>query len=159
MDPACEICGTTCGLDRHHILHKRMGGSRDPAVHDHANLISICRRCHINLHEGGWALERLPEGFRVVDRRSGRQVMRRLRDADLDAATLFRALTLIEASFAQVVDVLPYLSDDELVEAFASALTLGKRAWLVQAAILYEAEQRSTYGDRSLEAIARRFDI
>src|SRR3972149_3350584 len=36
---------------------------------------------------------------------------------------------------------------------------LGKRSWLLQAAILYEAQRRSVYGDRSLEAISRKFEI
>jgi len=155
----CEICGSTRGLDRHHVLHKKMGGSREPAVHDHANLISICRRCHTNLHEGGWRLERLPEGIRVVDRRGGAEVMRRLRRPEGRPTALFRGLALIESSFAQVVGVVPYLTDDELVEAFASARSLRKRAWLVQSAILHEAQRRGVYGDRNLEAIARRFEI
>ena len=45
------------------------------------------------------------------------------------------------------------------MEAFAYASSFSKRSWLVQAAILSEAQQRSIYGDRSLEAIARRFEI
>jgi hypothetical protein len=32
---------------------------------------------------------------------------------------------------------LPYLTDDQLVEAFTYASSFGKRSWLVQAAILY----------------------
>jgi hypothetical protein len=159
MHEACEICGSTRGLDRHHVLHKKIGGSRDPAVHDHANLISICRPCHMNLHEGIWRLERLADGIRIVDHRTGRQVMRRLRDADVDVPTLLHGLTLAESTLAHLVDALPYLSDDQLVEAFASTVELGRRAWLVQAAILYEAQQRSVYGDRTLEAVARRFEI
>src|SRR5215208_7183688 len=121
MDPACEICGTTRGLDRHHVLHKRMGGSRDPAIHGHANLISICRRCHTNLHEGGWRLELLPDGIRVVDTRAGAEVMRRLRRPDGEPTALVRGLALIESSFTQVAGVVPYLTDDELVEAFAAS--------------------------------------
>ena len=31
--------------------------------------------------------------------------------------------------------------------------------WLIQAAILYEAQKRSTYGEQALVAIARRFEI
>ena len=52
-----------------------------------------------------------------------------------------------------------YLSDEQLVEAFNYANSFGKRSWLVQAAVLYEAQQRSIYGKQSLEAIARRFEI
>jgi endonuclease/exonuclease/phosphatase (EEP) superfamily protein YafD len=158
-ESACEICGSTRGLDRHHVVHRKMGGSKDPAVHDAANLVTICRHCHTNLHEGPWELIRLTNGFRVVDRQSGRQVMRRLQNPNIDVPTLFHLLTLSEASVTHLVDAVPYLSDDQLVEAFASAITMGRQAWLVQAAILHEAQQRSTYGDGSLAAIARRFDI
>ena len=45
------------------------------------------------------------------------------------------------------------------MEAFTYACSFGKRSWLVQAAILYEAQQRSTYGERTLETVARRFEI
>ena len=45
------------------------------------------------------------------------------------------------------------------MEAFNYAAGFGKRSWLVQAAVLYEAQERSIYGKQSLEAIARRFEI
>ena len=37
--------------------------------------------------------------------------------------------------------------------------SFGKRSWMLQAAILYEAQERSIYGQRSLEAIAKTFGI
>ena len=85
--------------------------------------------------------------------------MRRLHDEDFDASAFLHQLTTAEASLGQLVKDVPFLTDDQLVEAFASAHSLGKRAWVIQAAILSEAQQRSVYGDHSLEAIARRFDI
>ena len=156
---SCEICGAIRGLDRHHILHRKMGGSNDPLVHDHATLITLCRRCHTSLHEGGWQLSRLPDGIRVIDKDTGEQVMRRRFCADLDVSRLFHLLTLVDGSLTHLVEAVPFLNDDQLVDAFASAQTFGKRGWLIQAAILYEAQQRSIYGEGSLAAIARRFDI
>jgi hypothetical protein len=136
-----------------------MGGSADPAVHDQSNLITLCRPCHRKIHEGRWELERSPEMVRVLDRDSGQQVMRRLYNPGLDIPQLFHSLNLTEAFLARLQEALPYMSDDQLVEVFAYARSLGKRLWLVQAAVFYEAQQRSIYGDRSLEAIARRFEI
>lgn len=60
---------------------------------------------------------------------------------------------------SRLLETLPYLIDDQLKEAFTYACSFGKRSWLVQAAIMHEAQQRSTHGDRSLEAIARGFGI
>jgi hypothetical protein len=85
--------------------------------------------------------------------------MRRLYDKSFDASTFLHQLTRAESSLEQLVKDVPFLNDEQLVEAFASARSLGKRAWIIEAAILYEAQQRSIYGDHSLEAIARRFDI
>ena len=85
--------------------------------------------------------------------------MRRLFGKDFDAPTFFHQLTLSEDRLERLIHDVPYLTDEQLVEAFACSRSLGKRAWVIQAAILYEAQQRSVYGDHSLEAIARRFDI
>jgi hypothetical protein len=68
-------------------------------------------------------------------------------------------MNLADDTLCQLREALPYLSDDQLVEAFNYASCFGKRSWLIQAAVLHEAQQRSIYGDRSLEAIARRFEI
>ncbi len=159
MDSSCEICGTIRNLDRHHVIPKRMGGSQNPTVHDEGNLITLCRGCHRNIHEGRWELIRSQEGIRVVDKNTGELVMRRLYNPDLDIPSLFQLLNLAEDSLSRLHQALPYLTDEQLVEAFAYACSFGKRSWLVQAAILYEAQQRSTYGERTLEAIARRFEI
>jgi hypothetical protein len=68
-------------------------------------------------------------------------------------------LNVAEDSLKCISHVVAYLTDDQLVEAFNYACSIGKYSWLMQAAVLYEAQQRSTYGERTLEAIARRFEI
>lgn len=159
MDSNCEICGRARNLDQHHVIPKHMGGRKDPAVHDESNLMTLCRSCHRNLHEGRWELVRSSEGIWVFDKQTGNQIMRRLYRPGVDPSALFQILNLAEDSLRGISEALPYLTDDQLVEAFTYACSFGKRSWLVQAAILYEAQQRSTYGDRTLEAIARRFEI
>lgn len=154
----CEICGSIRGPDRHHIILKGMGGSRGPAVHDQSNLLTLCRSCHERVHQGVWELHRSEIGIQVVDQQ-GQQVMRRRYNAELDVSSLFQLLNEVEDSLARLGKAVPYLADDQLVEAFSYASSFSKRSWLVQAAILYEAQQRSIYGDRSLEAISRRFEI
>lgn len=155
----CEVCGATRNLDRHHIIPKRMGGSRNSEIHVESNLITLCRRCHRTVHEGNWNLIRSGQGIQVMDKHTGLQVMRRFFTPEFDVPSLFELLNQVEGSITHLVDALPYLLDDQLVEAFSHALSFGKRAWLLQAAILFEAQQRSTYGDNTLEAIARRFEI
>ena len=156
---SCEICQKTRGLDHHHVVPRGMGGSREPKVLGEDNLITLCRTCHRNFHEGGWILERSPHLLRVVDGRSGDEIMRRHYDYDFDPAAFLDLLNRLDASLDQAVRLVRYLDDDQLVEAFRGARSLGKRAWLLEAAILHEAQRRSVYGDRSLEGIARRFEI
>ena len=156
---SCEICGAIKNLDRHHVIPKRMGGRKNSVVSDETNLMTLCRRCHRNFHQGLWELVRSREGIWVLDKQSGDLVMRRLYNPDLDTPSLFQLLNSAEDSLSRLFEVLPYLNDDQLVEAFTYASSFGKRSWLIRAAILYEAQQRSIYGDRSLEAIARRFEI
>ena len=159
MNSDCEICGALRNLDRHHVIPKRMGGRKNPEVHDESNLMTLCRSCHRNLHEGRWDLIRSADGIRVLDKHTGEQVMRRLYNSDLDTPSIFQNLNVAENSLTQLFNVMAYLTDDQLVEAFNYASNFGKRSWLVQAAVLYEAQQRSIYGKQSLEAIARRFEI
>ena len=158
-DSHCEICGTIHSLDRHHVVPRGMGGSREPKVLGEDNLITLCRTCHRNFHEGGWVLERSPHLLRVVDGRSGDEIMRRHCPQGFDPAAFLDLLNRLDASLDQAVHLVRYLDDDQLVEAFRGARSLGKRGWLLEAAILYEAQRRSVYGDRSLEGIARRFEI
>ncbi len=159
MNLACEICGAIYNLDRHHVIPRRMGGSKDPTVHSESNLMTLCRGCHRNFHNGVWDLVRSPEGFWVLDKHTGDLVMRRLNNPDLDPSSMLQRLNSAEVALSELFDMLPYLTDDMLGEVFSYASSFGKRAWLIQAAVLYEAQQRSIYGDRSLEAIARRLEI
>lgn len=155
----CQICGAIHSLDEHHIQPKGMGGSKDPTVEAPENKITLCRTCHRNIHDHRWELRRSDRELTVVDPETGELVMRRLFNRDFDAPAFFHQLALSEDCLERLIHDVPYLTDDQLVEAFASAHSLGKRAWIIQAAILYEAQQRSVYGDHSLEAIAGRFDI
>jgi hypothetical protein len=158
-DTPCAICGDSRNMDRHHIRPRGTGGSKDPSVRSDDNLIWLCRSCHRNIHEGRWLLERFSDGLRVIDKETGEQVMRRLYLPGFDAPSFFQALNLAEDSLSSLFAKLAYLSDEQLVEAFGYSRSLGKRSWLVQAAILYEAQQRSAYNDHALEGIARRFEI
>jgi hypothetical protein len=136
-----------------------MGGSKDPTLLGPDNLITLCRTCHRNIHEGGWALERSPQLLQVVDRLTGQEVMRRHFHRGFDAAAYLDLLGRLHLSLDQAAQFVRYLDDEQLVEAFEDARCFGKRAWLLQAAILYEAQRRSVYGDHSLEGIARRFEV
>ena len=144
MNTSCEICGAVRDLDRHHVIPRRMGGTKDPAVHDESNLMTLCRGCHRNIHEGRWKLIRSPEGISVVDPHSGEQIMRRLQNPGLDVPSLFQLLNMTDDSLRRLHEALPYLTDEQLVEAFSYTISIGKRSWLIQAAILYEAQRRST---------------
>ncbi len=136
-----------------------MGGSKNPEVNADTNLTTLCRKCHQRIHEGGWKLEQSPSLVRVVDRRTGAEIMRRHCDPNFDAPRFLGALTLMETSLAAALDGLVYLNDEQLIEAFQASRSIGKRAWLMQAAILYEAQRRSVYGDQAVEAMARSFGI
>jgi len=159
VSQVCEICGTNRTLDRHHVVSRGMGGSKKPEVHSDENLTTLCRPCHRNIHEGGWVLERASGLLRVIDVSTGHEVMRRFNTRDFDCASFFVFLERLERSLNEAIGVIPYLDDEQLVEAFRTSRALGKRSWVLQAAILYEAQRRSIYGDRSMEAIARRFEI
>ena len=66
--------------------------------------------------------------------------MRRPANPDVDVPALLQLLNLAEASFAQILVAIPNFTDEQLVEAYNYASSLGKRAWMVQAAILHEAQ-------------------
>jgi hypothetical protein len=155
----CAICGATRGLDRHHVTARRMGGSRDPSILSEENVLVLCRTCHANIHEDRWALLYSEQGLWVRDAQTGRAIMRRLQNPSVDPPKLFELLNLTEDSYTHLLKALPFLDDEELVEAFAYARNFGKHAWLVQAAILHEAQARSIYGEETLVAVARRFEI
>ena len=128
-------------------------------MHANANIMTLCRSCHRNIHEGGWELQRSAAMVRVVDTRTGQEIMRRAQSRGFDPSAFFQALNVVDASLAEALTAIAYLDDDQLVEAFKLSHSLGKRCWMLEAAILLEAHRRSVYGDRSMESIARRFEI
>ena len=133
MATECEICGTVHNLDRHHVIPKRMGGRDDPAIDDPTNLMTICRGCHQKIHRGTWTIQRSPELLRVTEQRTGDQVMRRHYDQCLDAPAVLHLLNIAEGSLSTVLESIPYLSDDQLVEVFGYLRDIGKRSWLIKA--------------------------
>jgi hypothetical protein len=136
-----------------------MGGSRDASVHAQSNLLTLCRRCHRNLHEGGWSISLSETELRVTDARSGTEVMRRLYRQGFDASAFLSGFNEMESLLGEGIGSIAFLDDEQLVEAFRISRTVGKKAWLVQAAILYEAQRRSVYGEGRVVAIARQFEI
>jgi hypothetical protein len=136
-----------------------MGGSRDPDVLSDENILVLCRRCHANIHEARWTLTCSEEGLWVQDAQTGEPVMRRFANPGIDIPALFAVLNHSADALGHLEDVVKFLDDEALIEAFAYARTFGKHAWLVQAAILHEAQARSIYGEETLVAVARRFEI
>lgn len=59
-------CETDRGCEAHHIVHRAHGGS-----HDLTNLVTLCRRHHHLVHEGGFSIERTPTGDLVFVRPDG----------------------------------------------------------------------------------------
>ena len=155
----CAVCSGIRNLDRHHMHARGMGGSKDPAVNADDNLITLCRSCHRNIHEGGWELQRSAAVFRVVDRQTGQEVMRRMRSPTFNPSSFLQLLNDIDQSLGEAPKLVAYLDDDQLVEAFRASRSLGRRSWMLQAAILHEAQRRSVYKDHLLEGIARTFEI
>ncbi|TMG06706.1 MAG: HNH endonuclease [Chloroflexi bacterium] len=112
----CEICGTNRNLDQHHVESRGMGGSKDPVVNADDNLITLCRSCHRNIHEGGWELQCSASMFRVIDRRTGEQVMRRMRSPTFNPSSFLQLLNVIDRSLSEAPTLVAYLDDDQLVE-------------------------------------------
>ena len=136
-----------------------MGGSKNPDVHSEANLLTLCRRCHRNVHEGGWVIERSRTELRVLDRRSGNLLMRRLYRPGFDPSEYLAMFNRMDSLIGDAIELIPYLDNEQLVEAFRGSRSFGKRAWLLQGAILHEAQLRSIYSDRLLASVARQFEI
>ena len=155
----CSICSSPREVDRHHVMPKRMGGSRDKQVDAQSNLLTLCRRCHRNVHEGGWVLTQSETELRVTDKRTGTEVMRRLYRQGFDSGAFLAGFNQIELVLGNGIESIVFLDDEQLVEAFRISRTVGKKAWLIQAAILYEAQRRSVYGEGMLVGIARQFEI
>ena len=158
-DSRCEICGASRNLEVHHIEPRRMGGSRKPEIEAPSNKAVLCRSCHIEITEQRWRLERSERQLVVTEVPTGEVVLRRLSDPDFDPSQYFQGLNLVESQMNAIVRGVPYLTDDQLVDLFGYLRTLDQRTWKAQAAILWEAKQRSAYGDRAWEAMGRSFGI
>jgi hypothetical protein len=57
--PGCRAPASWC--DAHHIVWWTNGGGTSLW-----NLVLLCRRHHVAVHEGGWKLERGPDGLTLV---------------------------------------------------------------------------------------------
>jgi len=55
----CQHCGAKEELNAHHIRKKSEGGTNTPK-----NGITLCKKCHDELHAGKWQLEKKPAGFK-----------------------------------------------------------------------------------------------
>ncbi len=155
----CEICGAIHRLEVHHIVSRGMGGSSRPEIEAASNKITICRSCHTEITEHRWNLTRNDHELLVTSVATGETVARRAYDSQFDAPAYFHRLTLLDLELDSVMSGIPYLTDEQLVELYASLRGLGKTAWKAQSAILWEAKQRSVHGDRAWEAMGRTFGI
>jgi len=76
------------------------------------------------------------------------------------AGEALHAVTLTEATFTTLHDLIPRMDDDQLIATYQRADELGKRAWLVQAHCLWEARARKQrQNDDALTSVARGFSI
>src|SRR5687768_14787322 len=155
----CQICGSPHHLETHHIEPRRMGGSSRPEIEAAENKILICRSCHTEITENRWRLVRTPTELTVVSRETGEILVRRLFNPAFDPSAFFAKINLIELDLDALLPDLPYLADERIVELFQELHEGGKGAWKAQAAIVWEAKQRSIYGDKAWEAMGRTFGI
>ena len=158
-DSVCEICSASRQLEVHHIVPRRMGGSKRPEIEDDSNKIVLCRTCHTKITEQRWRLERSETELVVTDVGSETVVMRRLHDPAFSPSQYFQQLNLLEPELQALLQGIPYLSDDQLVDLFSFLRSLDQSTWRMQAAVIWEAKRRSVYGDRAWEAMGRTFGI
>jgi hypothetical protein len=55
----CEVCGSTAGLETHHIIPQAAASTEKSNIHAAGNLVSLCTTCHDDHHGGrllitGW---------------------------------------------------------------------------------------------------------
>ena len=136
-----------------------MGGSKNPQRHADDNKAWLCATCHRQITENHWELTRTETCLQVVEKATGKLVARRLFGSGFNAASYFQDLNFLERGFEPIIHRVPYLTDEQLVELFQYLRSIGKHSWKAQAAILWEAKQRSVYGDRAWEAMGRTFGI
>jgi hypothetical protein len=137
----CEICGTSRNLETHHIVPRRMGGSRRPEIEATSNKAVLCHSCHTQITEQRWRLERTDQELLVTDVATGQVVARRLFNSDFRPSEYFHELNLLEGRLDILVQGIPYLTDDQLVDLFSYFRGVDQRAWKAQAAILWEAKR------------------
>ena len=159
VDSDCEICGARSRLEVHHIEPRRMGGSKRPEIEADSNKIVLCHDCHANITEQRWHLQRTPDELVIADVATGEVVVRRRYNPDFSPSTYFFNVQQLEHGLQDLIRGIPYLADDQLVELFQQLRLLDQRTWIVQAAICFEAKQRSVYGDRAWEAMGKSFGI
>jgi len=155
----CEICSTSRHLETHHIVPRRMGGSRRPEIEAASNKAVLCHSCHTQITEQRWRLERTDQELLVTDVATGQVVARRLFNSDFRPSEYFHELNLLEGRLDILVQGIPYLTDDQLVDLFSYFSGLDQQAWKARAAILWEAKRRSVYSDRAWEAMGCTFGI
>jgi hypothetical protein len=156
---ACQICGAIRNLDVHHIFSRGMGGSSLPEIENAANKVTICRSCHTEITEHRWNLYRTDAELVVIKVDTGEVVARRLYDATFQASAFFQDLNLLDIQLEAIVQAIPYLTDEQLVELFTYLRGVDKKSWRSQAAVLWEAKRRSVYGDQAWEAMGRTFNV
>jgi hypothetical protein len=157
--PSCSVCGAIHHLDVHHIVSRGMGGSNRPEIEDASNKITICRSCHTEITEHHWNLERTESQLVVTKVETGEVLARRLYEPGFEASAFFQNLNLVDLQLEAVLPAIPYLTDEQLVELFSYFKGVGKKSWRAQAAILWEAKQRSVYGDKAWEAMGTSFGV
>lgn len=86
--------------------------------------------------------------------------------ARVDASTIeakwggfFDGLQKIEDYFGEIGQIIPNLSDSQLIMLYQYLATIGKSAWKAQCAIVSEAQDRAKFGDHAVEEIAQSFGI
>jgi hypothetical protein len=136
-----------------------MGGSSLPEIEAPENKITICRACHTEITEHRWSLARSPSELLVTAVATGETIVRRRYDPGFDASDYIQGINVLEANLEALLPGIPYLTDEQLVEVFQQLRGVGSGAWKAQAAVLWEAKQRSVYGDRAWEAMGRSFGI
>jgi hypothetical protein len=70
--PGCRVAAEWC--DVHHVVHWIDGGPTDLD-----NLVLLCRRHHVDHHEGAWRMSRAPDGTFVATPSPTRMFTRRRR--------------------------------------------------------------------------------
>jgi hypothetical protein len=158
-DSRCAVCGAVRQLEVHHIEPRGMGGSSRPEIEADANQVVLCRSCHGQITEHRWHLDRSSDQLAVTDMATGELLVRRRFQPGFSASTYFGELQSLEQGFDGLLRGIPYLEDDQLVELFLQLRGFHQRSWVVQAAICWEAKQRSVYGERAWEAMGKSFGI